>query len=174
MADPIIKKNSAKFDTAHNIETHADIANKTAEVFNLVTGEQYLGGGGGGGGDLEYSTWEVVINCPAIADEYMTASNTTKDTDSDTLISGAPIANNKIYNYLTIPVTDGLTNFSQKFAVFATIGPGDNPLEIQMNEQIGYTASASGDVTFEADPDAGWIFIVTGNGTITITANEPL
>lgn len=44
MADPIIKKNSAKFDTAHNIETHADIANKTAEVFNLVTGEQYSGG----------------------------------------------------------------------------------------------------------------------------------
>lgn len=41
MADPIIKKNSAKFDTAHNIETHADIANKTAEVYNLVTGEKY-------------------------------------------------------------------------------------------------------------------------------------
>ena len=130
--------------------------------------------GGGGGGDLEYSTREVVINCPAIADEYMTASNITKDIDSDTLISGAPIANNKIYNYLTIPVTDGLTNFSQKFAIFGTFGPEDPQPEIQMNEQMGYTASASGDVTFVSDPDAGWIFIVTGSGTITITADEPL
>ena len=41
MADPIIKKNSAKFDTAHNIQTEADIANKTADVYNLVTGEKY-------------------------------------------------------------------------------------------------------------------------------------
>ena len=49
MPDPIIKKNSAKFDTAHNIETSADIANKTAEVKNLVTGETYQGSGGGSG-----------------------------------------------------------------------------------------------------------------------------
>lgn len=42
------KKTSTKFDTAHNIETEADLTNKTAVVKNLVTGETYQGGGGGG------------------------------------------------------------------------------------------------------------------------------
>ena len=41
------KKTSTKFDTAHNIETEADLTNKTATVKNLVTGETYAGGGEG-------------------------------------------------------------------------------------------------------------------------------
>lgn len=43
------KKTSTKFDTAHNIETEADLTNKTATVKNLVTGETYQGSGGGSG-----------------------------------------------------------------------------------------------------------------------------
>lgn len=43
------KKTSTKFDTAHNIETEADLTNKIATVKNLVTGETYQGSGGGSG-----------------------------------------------------------------------------------------------------------------------------
>lgn len=53
-----LKTTSIRIDPAHNLELHADLANKTAEVVNLVTGEQYAGGGGG---DSDFSTAEVTI-----------------------------------------------------------------------------------------------------------------
>lgn len=46
------KKTSTKFDTAHNIETEADLTNKTATVKNLVTGETYASGSGEGLPDI--------------------------------------------------------------------------------------------------------------------------
>lgn len=50
---------SIAIDTAHNLETRADLANKTAEVVNLVDGENWTDGGGGG--DSDFSTAEVTI-----------------------------------------------------------------------------------------------------------------
>ena len=48
---------SIKFDPGHNLEMRADLAAKTAEVENLVTGEMYTGGGG----DSDFGAAEVTI-----------------------------------------------------------------------------------------------------------------
>lgn len=56
---------SIKFDPGHNLEMRADLAAKTAEVENLVTGEMYTGGGG----DSDFST--AVVTAKANED-YIT------------------------------------------------------------------------------------------------------
>ena len=131
--------------------------------------------GGGGGGDLEYSTWEEVINCPAIADEIINIVPLIKYENNGEIerIVAAGISDNNICNYITIPITNGLTDYTQKIAASDLITSEDS-LTIQMNAREGYTASTTGNITFRTDPDSGWLFSVTGNGTITITADEPL
>ena len=52
-------KSSVKIDNERNLEMQANLANKSAEVVNLVNGEKWTNGGGGG--DSDFSTAEVTF-----------------------------------------------------------------------------------------------------------------
>lgn len=74
---------SIKFDPGHNLEMRADLAAKTAEVENLVTGEMYSGGGGG---DSDFSTAEVTAElAEGVVVVEMTAARI--DAEDDALVT---------------------------------------------------------------------------------------
>lgn len=181
MSDPIIKKNSVVFDTAHNIQTEADVANKTADVYNLVTGEKYAASDAitvesksitengtytapagkayspvtvnveGGGGD--FSTAEVVVTNPATVHEIV--SFIAPVIINDKIETGFDVGNNTI--------TETIVLYKGSCEIYTT--------DADTGEEIPSSDIA---VTGDISVDEYGVIIVTGSGTITITAIEPV
>ena len=118
------------------------------------------GGGGGGGG--EFTKWHVIVNCPAIDDNYI-AYNAYQEGDSNHYYSAFVEEDGHYYFSYGLGTDDGISN---KDITFAVIDESAN-VSLYMNAIEGHTPSVTGDVEF-VDYE-GWNFNITGDGTITIT-----
>ena len=97
------KKTSTKFDTADNIETEADLTNKTATVKNLVTGETYAGGGEGLPDISAGDAGKVLTVSNELAAEWAAPKSGLISFDGEKL--------NKSYNNLLSMISDGVIPF---------------------------------------------------------------
>lgn len=133
---------------------HNDIV--TVDVMNAA-----IAAGGGGGG--EFTKWHVIVNCPAIDDNYI-AYNAYQEGDSNHYYSAFVEEDGHYYFSYGLGTDDGISN---KDITFAVIDESAN-VSLYMNAIEGHTPSVTGDVEF-VDYE-GWNFNITGDGTITITA----
>lgn len=126
---------------------------------------QSIGGsGGGGGGESTWDTWHVIVNAPVYTPNLYVSSEYESIGDND-IFKVIPVdSTGKLYYAIMYPLDNGASNLDIPIAVF------DDTAELRMscNEADNITVSVTGNIRFVNDE--GWFFYVTGDGTITFTA----
>lgn len=141
---------------------HNDIV--TVDVMNKAIEE----GGGGGGGDTG-TVWHVTINAVPMADTQMVTNKVEGSDGYGATLEVLPIYNGYPYYSLETSVDSGLSDFKLDYVVYDNYEPQGNPVELKIYYNAAYQAAVTGDIAVEHD-EYDFIFTITGDGTITITA----
>lgn len=134
-------KSSIKIDNERNLEMQADLANKTAEVVNLVNGEKWTGGG-----ESDFSTAEVTFK--ADYSGYNIGGITNITSKSHEIVTNNHRVDPELDLELVIPLYKGVAEIDM--GIFYTLADDFTPV-------------CTGDIIAT---ETG--FRITGNGSITL------
>lgn len=124
--------------------------------------------GGGGGGDTG-TVWHVTVNSVPMANTFLTADRIEREAAvGGTCLDVIPFYNDAPFYGVNLPVDDGLTNVEIDFHVYDGY-TGAAPVIIKVYYDASYTAEVTGNIAVTHD-EYDFIFTVTGDGTITLTA----
>ena len=138
---------------------HNDIV--TMDVMNKAIEE------GGGGGETG-TKWSVIVNAVPMESTKLTAERLEREDDGGVILDAIPFYNGVPFYSLNLPADNGLTDTEIDFHIYDGY-TGDAPITIKVYYNASYTAEVTGNITATHD-EYDFIFTITGDGTITITA----
>lgn len=137
-------KSSVKIDNERNLEMQADLTNKTAEVVNLVNGENWTAGG-----ESDFSTAEVTFK--AATTPYMINGITDITSKSHEIITHIHTVTPELDLKLVIPLYRGLAEisvdiFGALYESFTPVCTGDI-----VTTESGFRITGDGSITLDGE-----------------------